>query len=78
MSINSHVGGEFEDIEAEPLPTFKPKTIYERAEKALEIEDNQKNKRNANKLTLAYLIGKQYRETKKSHGGQIRKINPSK
>ena len=31
--------------------------------------DNQKNKRNANKMTLTYLIGKQYREQKKSHGG---------
>jgi hypothetical protein len=30
--------------------------------------DNQKNKRNANKMTLAYLIGKQYREQKKSTG----------
>lgn len=26
--------------------------------------DNQKNKRNANKLTLSYLIGRQYLETK--------------
>jgi hypothetical protein len=30
--------------------------------------DNQKNKRNANKMTLTYLIGKQYREQKKSKG----------
>ena len=37
--------------------------------------DNQKNKRNANKLTLSYLIGKQYRETKKSHGGDRKSIH---
>jgi len=37
--------------------------------------DNQKNKRNANKMTLNYLIGKQYRESKKSHGGD-RKSSP--
>lgn len=30
--------------------------------------DNQKNKRNANKMTLTYLIGKQYREQKNIHG----------
>ena len=30
--------------------------------------DNQKNKRNANKMTLTYLIGRQYRETKLSEG----------
>ena len=36
--------------------------------------DNQKNKRNANKLTLSYLIGRQYLETKNSHGGD-RKSN---
>jgi hypothetical protein len=28
--------------------------------------DNQNNKRNANKMTLTYLIGKQYREQKKA------------
>jgi hypothetical protein len=31
--------------------------------------DNQKNKRNANKMTLTYLIGKQYREQKTIQGG---------
>lgn len=31
--------------------------------------DNQKNKRNANKLTLSYFIGRQYLEQKNSHGG---------
>jgi ParB-like chromosome segregation protein Spo0J len=31
--------------------------------------DNQKNKRNANKMTLTYLIGRQYRESKNPHGG---------
>jgi hypothetical protein len=31
--------------------------------------DNQKNKRNANKMTLTYLIGKQYREIKDKKGG---------
>jgi hypothetical protein len=31
--------------------------------------DNQKNKRNANKMTLTYLIGKQYREQKNVKGG---------
>jgi hypothetical protein len=31
--------------------------------------DTQKNKRNANKMTLTYLIGKQYREQQKTHGG---------
>jgi hypothetical protein len=37
--------------------------------------DNQKNKRNANKMTLTYLIGKQYREQKKSHGGDRKSID---
>jgi len=37
--------------------------------------DNQKNKRNANKLTLSYLIGRQYLEQKNSHGGD-RKSSP--
>jgi hypothetical protein len=36
--------------------------------------DNQKNKRNANKMTLTYLIGKQYREQKKSLGGDRKSI----
>lgn len=30
--------------------------------------DNQKNKRNANKMTLTYLIGKQYREQRNKIG----------
>jgi hypothetical protein len=33
--------------------------------------DNQKNKRNANKMTLTYLIGRQYREQRKSIGKKI-------
>ena len=32
--------------------------------------DNQKTKRNANKMTLSYLIGRQYLETRNSHGGE--------
>lgn len=37
--------------------------------------DNQKNKRNANKLTLAYLIGRQYLETKNKTGENQYSLN---
>jgi hypothetical protein len=33
--------------------------------------DNPMNKRNANKMTLTYLIGKQYREGKKTIGKKV-------
>lgn len=40
--------------------------------------DNQKNKRNANKMTLTYLIGKQYREQKKeSNRPKFTKLLPA-
>jgi hypothetical protein len=63
--------------------TGKPKDVRKAEKKIKQIEemkfdcrsdaivwmiDNQKNKRNANKMTLTYLIGKQYREQKNIHG----------